>query len=197
MAAGKELRQEMRRILASLDARWIEAASRELNGKLAELIDNTLECHIAHILAWIPYFPGEIDLTSFITEQLDKRAVYLPRVSPDHSMTFIAAGYDWRENMAAGFFGIPEPNQELGRVFEAAFAPASAVIVPGLSFDRHGNRLGRGGGCYDRFFSLPEMRSAVKIGVCWSLQVVPAVPCQSHDMPVDWICHERGCFKTD
>jgi len=146
MTDCKELRQEVRRVLVSLDPRWIEAASKELNNRLTELVEKELGGRIEHVLAWIPYFPGEIDLSGFITEQLERRVVYLPRVLPDHSMTFIAVGYDWRENVSAGFFGIPEPCGSLGRVYDYKMAPYTAVIVPGLAFDRQGNRLGRGGG---------------------------------------------------
>jgi|GEM_PF-5295182 len=61
MTDCKELRQEVRRVLVSLDPRWIEAASKELNNRLTELVEKELGGRIEHVLAWIPYFPGEIN----------------------------------------------------------------------------------------------------------------------------------------
>lgn len=68
------------------------------------------------------------------------------------------------------------------------------VLVPGLAFDPEGRRLGRGGGFYDRF--LPRAASAVRIGVCWSGQVVDRVPSGEGDERVHMLVTEdglRGC----
>ena len=68
------------------------------------------------------------------------------------------------------------------------------VLGPGLAFDPEGRRLGRGGGFYDRF--LPRAASAVRIGVCWSGQVVDRVPSGEGDERVHMLVTEdglRGC----
>ena len=62
------------------------------------------------------------------------------------------------------------------------------VVAPGLAFDRGCNRLGRGGGYYDRF--LRESRrdpslGLMAIGVCFAEQIVERVPCDQADQPVD------------
>lgn len=60
------------------------------------------------------------------------------------------------------------------------------VIVPGLAFDWRGNRLGRGGGFYDRF--LARLRpDARRIGVAWDVQYVAEVPVEEHDQRMDVI----------
>ena len=65
------------------------------------------------------------------------------------------------------------------------------VVTPGLAFDANGNRLGRGGAYFDRFFGSPGFR-AVKCGFAFSEQVVESVPVQEHDQLVDLLVTEEG-----
>ena len=64
------------------------------------------------------------------------------------------------------------------------------VVVPGLAFDVSGNRLGRGGGYYDRFLRRLR-RSATRIGLAFDLQVIDQVPADDRDMSVDAVVTER------
>ena len=65
-------------------------------------------------------------------------------------------------------------------------AEIDLALVPGLAFDVAGQRLGRGGGFYDRF--LPGLRrEASTVGVCFGLQRVPQVPSEKHDARVEWL----------
>ena len=68
---------------------------------------------------------------------------------------------------------------------------ADLYIVPGLAFDRKGNRLGRGRGYYDRLLSGV---AAPKIGLAFDIQVVAEVPCSSYDVPMDMVITERGIY---
>lgn len=71
---------------------------------------------------------------------------------------------------------------------EAAPADLDAVAVPLVAFDDEGNRLGYGGGNYDRL--LPQLRAdALVVGVAFDEQRVPAVPCEPHDRPLARIVH--------
>lgn len=65
------------------------------------------------------------------------------------------------------------------------------IIVPGIAFTARGDRLGQGGGWYDRF--LPGRRGdAVALGVCFDAQLVDAVPSEPHDAVVDGVVTENG-----
>jgi 5-formyltetrahydrofolate cyclo-ligase len=66
------------------------------------------------------------------------------------------------------------------------FEDIDLVVAPGLGFDRKGNRLGRGGSYYDRFFSNKELKAA-KCGFAFAEQVVETVPVTEHDVPVDML----------
>ena len=93
---------------------------------------------------------------------------------------------------------------------------AVLIVTPGLAFDTNGNRLGHGGGYYDRFYLsllrslVPEAASGlddgpvrpavgtatsgrvIAVSVCASLQIVDHVPSGTHDFPVDYLLSERG-----
>ena len=66
----KEMRREMRLMLANLDKRWAEVAYNELCAQLVTLVTGQLSVPVQHILCWVPCFPGEVDLAPFITEML-------------------------------------------------------------------------------------------------------------------------------
>jgi 5-formyltetrahydrofolate cyclo-ligase len=71
--------------------------------------------------------------------------------------------------------GVPMPFEEI-----------DLVVAPALGFDKKGNRLGRGGSFYDRFFANDELR-APKCGFAFTEQVVDSVPVTRTDVPVDFL----------
>jgi 5-formyltetrahydrofolate cyclo-ligase len=70
------------------------------------------------------------------------------------------------------------------------FEDIDLVVAPGLGFDRRGNRLGRGGSYYDRFFTNKDLR-APKCGFAFAEQVIESVPVTDHDVPVDFLVTEE------
>ncbi|MCB0333334.1 MAG: 5-formyltetrahydrofolate cyclo-ligase [Bdellovibrionales bacterium] len=197
----QEIRSDMRRILSNLDASWVSKASNRLSRHLTEILDSKVECKVTRLLVWTSFFPGEIDLSRFISEQLESRQVYLPRSLPDCTMTFVSLGSNWTDSMRAGHKGILEPDDDSGEIYRPESgvdgdSSDTVIIVPGLAFDMLGNRLGRGKGYYDRFLGRADMKHALPIGVFWKLQLVERIPVESHDIPMKWLCHEDGDTKT-
>jgi 5-formyltetrahydrofolate cyclo-ligase len=64
------------------------------------------------------------------------------------------------------------------------FEDIDLVVTPALGFDRKGNRLGRGGSYYDRFFANPELKAS-RCGFGFAEQLVEMIPVTEHDEPVD------------
>jgi len=106
----------------------------------------------------------------------------LPRIR-DGGLSFVAVA-EW-EALAPGKYGVLAPPPDLAA---EQLAPGDVAIVPGVAFDRRGNRLGRGGGHYDRTFAEagPHL-----IGAGYALQIVPEVPVDSRDRSMDAIVTER------
>jgi 5-formyltetrahydrofolate cyclo-ligase len=66
------------------------------------------------------------------------------------------------------------------------------VLVPGMAFDLHGDRLGRGRGFYDRLLA---EASGVKCGVGYDFQLLEKIPAEPHDAKVDFIFTPSRCVK--
>ena len=96
-------------------------------------------------------------------------------------------------DLVPGRFGLQEPLEDAHLLDPAA--RDVVVIVPGLAFDRRGNRLGTGRGYYDR--AHPMLRDARRIGLTLEALVVDAVPIDPWDVPMDAIATEREFFLAD
>lgn len=128
---------------------------------------------------------NEVDLDAAIAELLQRDAVVsLPRVAGDVLHPCLVTSL---EQLTVGHRGVREPDAAATPLDLAALR---VVITPGVGFDPNGNRLGSGGGHYDRL--LATTTGAVVIGVCFDAQVVPAMPVEAHDRPVDILVTESG-----
>ena len=94
--------------------------------------------------------------------------------------------------LAAGPHGIPEPPATATAV---AAADLDLVLAPGIAFDRLGNRLGQGGGDYDRLLAMLPAGTAT-VGWCHDFQLVERVPTEPHDRRVGWICAPSGLVRA-
>lgn len=93
--------------------------------------------------------------------------------------------------LEVGAFGIATVKENL-REFVSA-EKIDCVVVPGAAFDVHGNRLGLGGGYYDKF--LPRAVNAKKIALAYDFQLVEEIPVEPHDSPVDIVLTEKRIIE--
>jgi len=193
----KDLRRDMKVLLSNLDRRWIGSAEAELCSQLSSLLITLKndDFSFRNILMWIPCFVGEPDLSTCIDDMLPIGAVYLPRIEEDNTISFHRISDGWRDNLEEGLRGIRQPQGGFGEKFVPHEDEQTLVVIPGIAFSAEGKRLGRGGGHYDKFLCQPSLKSAVKIGVCWSMQITQHIPVDPHDISMDWICYERGALQ--
>lgn len=126
--------------------------------------------------------PSEAGTHSFLKRWYGRKKLYLPRVAGE---TLEIREYI-PEDMQEGYRGIMEPSPQAPIVTEV-----DLVVVPGMAFDAKGNRLGRGGGFYDRL--LPSL-TCPKVGVCRQNQLVEEVPVQEWDQKVDIVITPSNCY---
>lgn len=139
-------------------------------------------------------FGTEISTQSLIERALlEKKAVYCPKVFPEEKrMVF----YRIRElsQLRPGFCRISEP-QESAEHFVTGQEGQALMIVPGTAFDRQGNRIGYGGGYYDRYVgAIPQKNRPTLAGLCFACQLSDRIPVKSHDICMDLVVTENGAL---
>ena len=125
------------------------------------------------------YYPirNEVDVRPLLEAYQDSKVLLLPVVLKGHKMEL--RQYRGPESLKKGQYGIPEP---IGKRYTGRI---DTIIVPGVGFDRHLHRIGRGGGYYDRF--LKKHPEAKKVAVAYDFQIVDNVPVNHFDRKVDAI----------
>ena len=118
--------------------------------------------------------PDEVQTQAFLEKWHLKKTIILPTVVGDD---IVPVEYANDTNFAVGDFNILEPQNE---PYAGDF---DLIIVPGVAFDRHGNRIGRGKGYYDRF--LCHHLAVKRIGICFDFQLVDEVPAEPFDIKMD------------
>lgn len=128
--------------------------------------------------------PDEISTAAFIEKWHERKQLFLPRVNGDE-LDILAFEPGQTEE---GAFHIMEPTGD------DCIDPMTLdlIIVPGVGFDRHGNRLGRGKGFYDRL--LHNCRCP-KIGVAYACQLQEAIPAEPHDVRMDAVVTDREILR--
>ena len=96
------------------------------------------------------------------------------------------------DELSPGAFGILEPPKRQDR--KVAPESIGLAVVPGVSFDRRGHRIGFGMGYYD---SLLRKFSCKKIGLAYDMQLVERIPEEPHDIAVDMIVTEKGAITCE
>jgi len=102
-----------------------------------------------------------------------------------------------QDELTAGTYRIPEPAVELRERFDRQVKPAELdlVIVPGVAFDRAGNRLGHGAGYYDKL--LADVGPQTKlVALAFDCQIVGSVPTEPHDLPMHFVLTESTVYRT-
>jgi 5-formyltetrahydrofolate cyclo-ligase len=118
----------------------------------------------------------EVFTHDFIEKWCGQKNIFLPVVENDN---LIFRKYQGKDSLQKGTFDIFEPAAE-----SECFAAKSKtiVLVPGVAFDRQGNRLGRGKGFYDRFL---KSFCGLKIGICFDFQLLDNIPTEPFDVKMD------------
>ena len=133
------------------------------------------------------YYPSNYEIDDLeILYLLEKKnyRILLPSIKKNNQMEF----YKWSYNdpLKINKYGISEP------LSSKIFYP-DILIVPLVGYDNNLNRLGYGGGFYDRYIDKIEKRKKiVKIGLAFSYQKIKNIPINSHDKKLDFIMTEKG-----
>ena len=132
------------------------------------------------------YYPTnyEIDDLEILNYFFKKGStISLPKIKKKNQMEF----YKWYSNepLLINKYGIPEP-ETTNRVYP------DILFIPLVAFDKELNRLGYGGGYYDRYIQkISKIKKIVKVGLAFSFQKLKTIPTNKHDKKLDIIITEK------
>ncbi|SFD02758.1 5-formyltetrahydrofolate cyclo-ligase [Butyrivibrio sp. YAB3001] len=136
---------------------------------------------------------SEVITDEIITYSLNEgKKVFCPKITDKKNRVMEFVNINGLDDLKEGFFGIREPEiTEKSLIFDNNVAHNQAiVIVPGVAFDYEGNRIGYGGGYYDRFLSknINFYKAALSFGVQVFEETLPVEP---HDIRLDAVITEE------
>ncbi len=218
MNRKKELRRTILQIRDSLTAEQRHQKSKEIT---KSVIAHQAFCTADKILLFASY-KSEVDTTELIRYALNSgKQVYLPKIEYNESegrdeMEFYQIFPE--TELQEGYKGIREPKANPRAQFRTKQIPSKEssskespskelsskeppskqeanilMILPGAVFDRKGNRIGYGGGFYDRFLARIE-QTVYKLAIAFECQVIESdsIPLEPHDVQVDTIITEKA-----
>ena len=133
------------------------------------------------------YYPYNYEIDTLdILKKLEKKkfVISLPRITKNKKMNF----YQWsfKEPLKINIYGIPEP-------LPIRKVNPDILLIPLVAYDQELNRLGYGGGFYDRFLSSFEKNKKIlKIGLGYSFQKINKLPINQYDKKLDYIITEKN-----
>lgn len=148
--------------------------------KVFSLLERTADFLLSDRILMYHSLPDELSTRAFIRKWAGRKHFYLPRVN---GVNLEILPYD-ESRLALGSFHIEEPTGS----DTAAISDMEMIVIPGVAYDRNGNRVGRGKGYYDRL--LAESR-ARKVGVAYDFQLVDEIESEPHDVRVDVVITEN------
>jgi len=170
-----ELRRKIREQKRAMTEAEIESRSAQLGELFAK---SKLYLEAETIYGYLPY-NQEVRTVPMLERALkDGKKVAVPKVYGD-TMKFIYL--EDLTQVEKGYAGIPEPAADA----PVAEDPTALVLMPGLAFTKNGDRMGYGGGFYDRF--LAEEPNHPTLALCYAFQMVEQLPTEEYDIPVDLV----------
>jgi 5-formyltetrahydrofolate cyclo-ligase len=163
------------------------------NRRICEKILSLDEVINARTLFFFASFRSEVDTFEMMRALLPAgKAVVVPKVEKERHLLLL---YEVRDvdALMPGYMGIPEPPVTVGEI-PADVNDVDLVIIPGAGFDPAGNRIGYGGGYYDRL--LAELRRDIPvIAPAYEEQIVGSIPAEPHDVRVSVIVTDRRVIR--
>ncbi len=183
-----QIRKQVLALRNSINKGNLDFFSRGIEEQLNKLVEvknaNRIMCFVS--------FGSEVHTHGLIKNWiLEEKSVSVPCLEnlPNGIKTMHAVRInDFSELKARGSYGILEPELE----YSAIIPPEELelVIVPGTAFDLKRNRIGYGGGYYDKFMAQTS-QNCRKIAICYDFQIFQSIPYEDYDIPVDLIVSEE------
>lgn len=183
------LRKELLQRRNSIPPEVRKVKSLSIQTALAELE----ELQNAGTVLLFASFRSEVDMAGTITGALAaSKRVLLPKVD-NATGTLQLFEISSLEELVAGYMGIPEPAGSADNM-AADVNSVDAIVIPGACYDEKGDRVGYGGGYYDRLLAGLQKKIPI-IAPAFEEQLVTSVPAEPHDIRVSIIVTDRRVMR--
>lgn len=189
----KEEKMQLRELFREKRAALSADKKKEMDEALCRRLQSLVSVRYAdEILSFSP-LAGEIDINSFNIYVIENgKALYLPRcIAGSPEMNFHRVGA--LAELAKGSFSINEPSAD-APIWQNDPEKRAICIIPAMSYDKKGFRLGYGKGYYDRYLSTKKV---LKVGLCYTSFLSQTIPRGRYDLSVDIIVTEKGIITVD
>lgn len=186
-----DLRSRLKTKRRQLSEYQVAEAAVSVNKKLWQLPELARGYRIGCYLS----VNGEVNCDKFIrTAWMRKKRIFVP-VLRKNDMGFYQLNPD--DSLQNNRFGIPEPSQKTSAYISAK--NLDIILVPLLGFDSKGNRLGMGGGYYDRILAFTKYRSTFRrpllIGLGYDFQHAEALKHNNWDIPMHLVVTQAQTYR--
>lgn len=184
-----ELRRQLRACLLAMSPEQRKEKSR----KACRNLIATEPFQSASIIMMFLSLPHEVDTSDAILHawQLGK-TVAVPKISWQQRHMIPVRINSLDTGFSTGTWGLRNPLTGV----PIPFGQIDLVVAPGLGYDRQGNRLGRGGSFYDRFFANKDL-TAARCGLAFAEQVLESIPTTESDEPVEFLVTDEEVVTCD
>lgn len=150
------------------------------------VIENDLYINANKIFIYVSY-NNEVDTIDIIKNSIDNnKSVYVPKINIEDK-TMKSVEIHSLNELSVNKYGILEPNVVDKNNTEEKF---DIIIMPGIAFDSDGNRIGYGGGYYDKYISNLNY-DVVKVALAYNFQMVNCIKAEEHDIKVNYIFTDK------
>lgn len=175
-------KKELRRQIREMKKRYTPEEKKQKSQSVWKQLEQMESFRQARIVLAYWSMEDEVFTHDFISKWADKKIILLPCVRGEE---LDIRYFDGKEKLCPGEgYAIPEPIGELFTELERI----DLVVVPGVAFDKLGNRLGRGKGYYDKVL---KRTPACKVGVCFDFQFLDKLPTEEHDVRMTEVIYSK------
>ncbi len=187
-----ETKQDIRRQMLCARDRLADQEWETYSDRITEqMVSHPLFVQAKEIWCYVS-FGKEVCTKQILTSawKAGKRTA-VPKVIGKRKMKFYYI--ESMDDLKTGAFGILEPKEERQEAECCLGKESVLMLVPGVSFDLKGRRVGYGGGFYDVY--LPKMRGCHTCGLAFEVQMADQIPAEEHDIRMEYVMTEKRCWK--
>ncbi len=167
-------KKELRNLIKTLKKQHTREQLEAQSAVILDKLEHNPDFVRAAVIMLYSSLPDEVQTHVFLEKWRHAKRIILPTVVGDD---IVPVEFAENTDMAVGDFNIMEPKNE------PYAGDIDLIVVPGVAFDKMGNRIGRGRGYYDRFLS--QHLGVKRIGICFDFQLVAEVPVEPNDIRMD------------